>query len=347
MLCLGHEWPWFYRSLGFSRKGIYWRDKQHQVRDWESFLHHLNEFEPEQLHFGSLECSWQKPPRLLEQYHELVFDIDLTDFQRFCPCGEKKQACHQCWLHIEGVQLVLHHLLCHLLGIEERYLLWVFSGKKGIHCLVNDPRLMQLNQQGRQRLIALFSRATVQLLSQFIHQVPTEFLEQVNQLFLQRAVQDRGYLRMENFRTHCLKLVKSQNQAMHRQLFYEWYKPTNHTSLGDWQVLLEIEKELDLPLVDCPSTLIAMQCFYPHIDAGPLQLTHLYKLPFSIHGDTERVALPLQRHQLVSNEWPEGALTRRQLVEQHQQGHLPLQFTEGCTQFSIWLQQGHVKEALF
>src|ERR1700744_5883548 len=135
MLCCQPRFPhgWFYRSLGFSKRGygakqIYWRDKQRAIVSYESFLHHLRDFLPEQLHFGSLHCSALADATLQRRLHEVVLDVDLTDFVRHCGCGSASTACNGCWMHIEGAALLLRYQLCEVLGVPEQHLLWVFSG---------------------------------------------------------------------------------------------------------------------------------------------------------------------------------------------------------------------------
>ncbi len=340
MLCRGRDWPWFYRALGLSKQGfskqIFWRDKQRLVRDRESFERELLEFKAEQLHLGSLEYSWQQPQALLRQrWHEVVFDIDLTDYARYCACGKQKQACGQCWMHIEGTQLLLHHLLCQVLGVAERHLLWVFSGKKGIHCLCNDPRLCVLDQQGRDRLLALFSRHTVTDLIAFVQEAPPELLQQVRDLFWTRAILHRHLMQSQCFRAHSLSLVRKHWPALYTPLALAWHQPREREPEQDWLTLQQLEQEQAVPA----SLVLALQCYWPHIDSGPLLLDHLYKLPFSVHGDTGKLALPLERLALIGDQWPGQALGLRQLVEQYRRdGHPPALFVEGCAHLAQWLQ---------
>src|SRR6185437_12303406 len=57
------------------------------------------------------------------QRKELIFDIDCTEYRRFCECEGHKRVCSFCWLHIEGTVLILRHFLCQRLGIPEQQLL--------------------------------------------------------------------------------------------------------------------------------------------------------------------------------------------------------------------------------
>lgn len=83
-------------------------------------------------------------------HKELVFDLDIPDYDRFCGCGRAKMLCHVCWLHLEGSYFILQFILTHLYGYSPQNLLYVFSGSKGFHCFVNDSRAMRLT--GPQRL---------------------------------------------------------------------------------------------------------------------------------------------------------------------------------------------------
>lgn len=348
MMCGNTEHGWHYRTLGFSKPGyrgglIWWRDKQAEVIDYESFVHHLRDYVAEQLHLGSLHCSWDRHHRAQRRLHEVVLDIDLTDYKRHCACATAKErkACSQCWLHIEGTVLVLRHRLTHELGVPEKHVLWVYSGKKGVHCLVNDPRLMALDAEARQRLVTLLSRPTAQQQRQFAAQLPTEVAQELEQLFLQRCIQHRQLLLQPSFRAACLLLLKQHYPALHAPLFLAWSQPRgSHDSREDWDTLLRLQLAQSSSQQVPASLLIALQCYYPVIDPGPLALEHLYKAPFSVHADTGRLALPMRWERLMSdNELPLGTLDRASLLRYTEEnaGALPEAFTEACELFEAWL----------
>ena len=83
---------------------------------------------------------------------ELVFDIDLSDYDsvRFCPCkkGAGQASCDVCWLFVDLAVQVMDFLLERKFGLVHRF--WVFSGSKGVHCWVLDATAVDYGKEMRQ-----------------------------------------------------------------------------------------------------------------------------------------------------------------------------------------------------
>jgi DNA primase small subunit len=86
---------------------------------------------------------------------EFVIDIDLTDYGDVRACCEGANACDKCWTLMKAAMKVLHAALVEDLGFE--HILWVYSGRRGIHCWVCDERIVKFDNEQRSKLIDYFS----------------------------------------------------------------------------------------------------------------------------------------------------------------------------------------------
>ncbi len=299
----------FYRKLALSQCGYYWHDPQRQVVSLQAFAHWLADKRAQQLHLDTLEL-WDAP-QCVRVRRELVLDMDLTDVARYCDCTG--DACSLCWLHVEGAALLLRHRLCEQLDCDERHLLWVLSGRKGIHCVVNDPQLMLLDNEARIRLAQWLQRPTDW--TQAAAQLEPVFAQQLLALFERRAVHHRRLLECERYRQHVVTQARLELPQLAQTSVEEWWPLLKRTPLA---------------------LRLALQCYWPVVDEGPLRHAHLYKAPFSVHAATQRVALPVALDALQDDALPHS-LTLQTLVAQHRRdGTLPDAFWDGCALLQAW-----------
>ena len=88
---------------------------------------------------------------------EFVIDIDITDYSdiRKCGCGTQKTMCISCWPFLQAAVMVLDIALREDFGFET--LLWVFSGRRGMHCWVLDKKARGLNDDSRRAMASFLS----------------------------------------------------------------------------------------------------------------------------------------------------------------------------------------------
>lgn len=301
--------------------------------DVDSFKSTMGMIKPESLHMDYIHDYYAKNMNLFERRtkKEVVFDIDLTDFTRFCDCGDKKQICSVCWLHIEGSVLILNHFLLDIMQYNESNILWVFSGGKGIHCIVNNLVSMNLPEKERMRLHKLVSISKVDNFSVKYYVEEKEkyhpkFMQLLETHFWENVIQKRRLLENSKFTTFCLSYLTKDFKAFTNALEKAWTNYDNGVvvkkrrilspvsiSEAKWNILCELEKELRCPTK--PSQVIIIRLFHPVIDSGPLKMSHKFKLPFSIHGTTKNVSLPVRKEVLLTTEMIEHPLTLSKLLE--------------------------------
>jgi hypothetical protein len=78
---------------------------------------------------------------------EFLIDIDLTDYE-FLDCDVKKiETCDRCWPIMALAARALNQILVKDFGFE--HLLFVYSGRRGIHCWVCDTRARVMSNDVR------------------------------------------------------------------------------------------------------------------------------------------------------------------------------------------------------
>lgn len=100
---------------------------------------------------------------LQPERRELVFDIDMTDYDEVRTCCTDKKICKRCWGFIAAAVKVLDHALrgeslspCPSLTADAfgfKHLLWVYSGRRGIHCWISDTLAVDLTDEQRRALV--------------------------------------------------------------------------------------------------------------------------------------------------------------------------------------------------
>lgn len=85
------------------------------------------------------------------QLRELVFDIDMTDYDEIRTCCSGADICHRCWAFIAAAVHVLDESIREQFGYK--HLLWVYSGRRGIHLWISDKEAMELTNEQRRALV--------------------------------------------------------------------------------------------------------------------------------------------------------------------------------------------------
>lgn len=318
---------------------------------------------PESLHMAFYKEKNEE--KLVALKKELVFDMDITDFVRFCPCEGKKQLCQVCWLHIAGAHLILDEMLQAWHGYEARHLLWVFSGGKGLHCLVNSPLALSLGDTERMRL---YDRMYVdptddEGLLVKIRQFEPTFLDRLMLFFVNHAFKECDLFNIagpeqqggETFEAFCLRHLQKRYPALYVHVKKAWEamresgntnKKAKHfsgesaceenLSTRKWSHLQALVKMQNGSQGCRADVFLMMRVLFPMVDKEPLRMMHQIKLPFSIHSTSKNIALPLDSDAIVKMNVVRDPLSLDLLLK-NKQPHP--QFTKARNLFGRWLDQ--------
>ena len=81
---------------------------------------------------------------------ELVFDIDLTDYDEIRTCCSKANICHKCWSFVAMAIKIVDTALREDFGFQ--HIMWVYSGRRGAHAWISDKRARTMDDQRRKAL---------------------------------------------------------------------------------------------------------------------------------------------------------------------------------------------------
>ena len=75
----------------------------------------------------------------------------MTDYDEIRTCCSGADICHRCWDFIAVAVDVLDQSIRQQFGYH--HLLWVYSGRRGIHLWVSDKEAMELTDEQRRALV--------------------------------------------------------------------------------------------------------------------------------------------------------------------------------------------------
>lgn len=244
------------------------------------------------------------PGGLSPVQRELVFDIDATDYDDIRNCCSGAEMCNKCWKFMVLAARVLDAALREDFDFE--HMLWIFSGRRGIHCWVCDHTARHLDGRARAavaeylNILTYSNNAPRAAMGERPHHSVRRALKIVEPMFEEIVLEDQNLFGTPKGVNKLLQMIseegarseleaylqKTHEDGAHSRLIWDSfvrYSNSMRTSASNvWsRKLKNIVQEVQLCLL------------YPRLDINVTKgFNHLLKSPFCIHPSTGKVCLP-------------------------------------------------------
>ncbi|XP_055378972.1 DNA primase small subunit [Condylostylus longicornis] len=236
---------------------------------------------------------------------ELVFDIDMTDYDEVRSCCEGAAVCNKCWKFMSIACQILDTALREDFGFE--HLLWVFSGRRGIHCWVCDKIARNLNTKGREAIAEYLqitnsvslgdnsSLTKVNIIDKPHHSVKRA-LKIIEPIFEELCVIDQNLFSSQSGINRLVQYISDENVRKDLELHLKRFDTSNSKIMWDqfkcFFQSLKVNSGLSYKLKYIVEE-IQLAILYPRLDINVTKgFNHLLKSPFCIHPSTGKVCVP-------------------------------------------------------
>lgn len=247
---------------------------------------------------------WAQGNALQVEENELKFDIDLTDYEDVRFCCKGSDICLNCWPLMQFAIRILDKALEEDFGFQHR--LWVYSGRRGVHCWVGDESARKLSSAARVAISEYLTvlkggEGTAKKVNLYTNMHPS--LKRASKIiekgFVDYACSKQDFLGDETKMTKLLSLIP---QECREECLENMRKFS--TSQERWSSFQQFIKKYSNKKVKLNQHLIEEICFqycYPRLDAEVTKsINHLLKSPFCVHPKTGNVCVPIDVDQIDS-----------------------------------------------
>lgn len=231
---------------------------------------------------------------------ELVFDIDMTDYDDIRTCCSGANICHKCWafmtMTIEVVDVALRE------DFGFKHILWVYSGRRGVHAWVCDKRARELDDTKRRSIAGYLGLlkggdqgGKKVNIRRPLHPHLERSLNILKEHFQSSILLDQDPWASDKS-AHLLQLLP--DPTLKAALQKKWDSAPSRSSYSKWSDIDTVAKSGALSktsrdLLEAKQDIL-LEYTYPRLDAEvSKKLNHLLKSPFVVHPGTGRVCVPI------------------------------------------------------
>ncbi|XP_072997262.1 uncharacterized protein [Typha latifolia] len=238
---------------------------------------------------------------------ELVFDIDMSDYDDVRYCCSGADICLDCWPLMTVAIKVMDSALRDDFGFN--HILWVYSGRRGVHCWVCDHRARRLNDEQRASIADYFrvykggenSSKKVALTGPVLHPFLARSYTNVLKPFFEETLLCRQKLLISEDK--CQKILELiPDESVATELLDKWQGNRRSSiskedaNFARWEQLkhmLQSGKQKVQGIRRCVEEIIFTYT-YPRLDMEVSKhMNHLLKAPFCVHPKTGKVCVPI------------------------------------------------------
>ncbi|KAI4369807.1 hypothetical protein MLD38_018211 [Melastoma candidum] len=238
---------------------------------------------------------------------ELIFDIDITDYDDVRHCCSGADVCLDCWPLMTVAIKVLDRALRDDFGFN--HILWVYSGRRGVHCWVCDAKARRLSNEQRSAIADYFrvykgnenGLSKVSFVGAALHPfLARSHTDVLREYFEEVLLLKQNILSSEDKYEKVLEMIPDKSVAA--ELRGRWQaKQRSQGSNEDinvvrWQQLKSLLQSGRFKGQGLRRTVEEIIFFftYPRLDMEVSKhMNHLLKAPFCVHPKTGRVCVAI------------------------------------------------------